>query len=94
MQGLSYQEYKIKKEKEYEALCKRCGACCGVSDGDPCRHLLKDEDGVYRCEIYENRRGLRKTISGKEFLCVPIRNIMSKSWAHSWNCPYKKLVKY
>lgn len=81
------------KYKEEEALCKRCGACCGVLDGNPCSHLISTGDGKYACSIYEKRFGLRRTKKGTFFLCVPIRNVLHNSWTGSWNCAYKKLLK-
>ncbi len=59
----------------YEGLCKRCGACCGAFD-DPCINLKKDTNGKYYCSVYENRHGLQKTVSGKSFNCVSIRDIL------------------
>ena len=76
----------IQRQKEeferWEACCKRCGACCGALDGDPCVNLRKDESGKYYCNIYDNRIGVQKTISGKSFACVPIRDLMP-------NLPFK-----
>ena len=71
-------EYLRKQEAEqvrYEALCRRCGACCGALDGDPCEHLKRDESGKYFCPIYDHRIGMHKTLSGKHFACVPIRDL-------------------
>ena len=85
----SYLEYLKKKEEEYDSLCKRCGACCGAYD-DPCRHLKKDIYGKYYCEIYEHRFGLRETVSGDKFWCVPIKEIILSSWPRSYLCAYKK----
>lgn len=67
---------KLEEEFEkYEALCKRCGACCGAHSDDPCVNLKKDGESKYRCEVYYNRIGMQKTISGKNFSCVPIRDL-------------------
>jgi hypothetical protein len=87
-----YISYQDKKLEEFEALCRRCGACCGALDNDSCQHLLLGKDGKYSCNIYENRFGLHKTKSGREFICVPIRQILFKSWSGSWNCAYKKTL--
>ena len=68
--------YLLKQEEEhvkYEALCRRCGACCGSLDGDPCEQLKQDESGKYFCPVYDHRIGMHKTISGVQFACVPIR---------------------
>ncbi|MCX5700761.1 MAG: hypothetical protein NTZ63_04405 [Candidatus Omnitrophica bacterium] len=70
--------YLIKQKEEqdkYEALCKRCGACCGAYDGDPCLHLSFDESGKSFCNTYATRIGMQKTKSGKNFACVPIRDL-------------------
>jgi len=67
---------KLKEEEaRYEAKCRRCGACCGAYDGDPCVHLKKDEAGKYYCPVYDHRIGMQKTVSGKNFACVPIRDL-------------------
>ncbi|MEW6170225.1 MAG: hypothetical protein AB1472_01490 [Candidatus Omnitrophota bacterium] len=86
-----YSLYQDKKLEEYESQCKRCGACCGVFEDDPCQNLILEEDKKYSCKVYDNRFGLQKTMSGKEFLCVPIRKVISQSWAGSWRCSYKNV---
>ena len=63
--------------KEYEALCKRCGKCCGL-EMDPCVHLKKDALGKYYCAVYESRLGRQVTISGLAFTCVSIREVVRK----------------
>ncbi|MCX5687939.1 MAG: hypothetical protein NTV71_04820 [Candidatus Omnitrophica bacterium] len=90
MDDLDYIKYKDKKILEHENLCKRCGACCGVQDKDPCEHLKAFESNKYFCDIYENRFGLRKTVSGQEITCVPIRNILHKTWWGRSACSYIK----
>ncbi|MFC1703828.1 hypothetical protein ACFL1E_03465 [Candidatus Omnitrophota bacterium] len=87
---LEYQSYLEQKSKEQETLCKRCGVCCGAIEADPCQHLIRSDDGLYSCAIYDCRFGLQKTKSGREFLCVPIRSILHKPWLGSWQCSYKK----
>jgi hypothetical protein len=77
--------------QEWEARCSCCGACCGIAEGDPCEHLAQSENGKYLCRIYENRFGLYKTISGKPFRCVPIRDILHKNWPGEHRCGYKKM---
>jgi hypothetical protein len=82
--------YLQKQEEElikYEALCRRCGACCGAFDGDPCEHLKKDESGKYFCPVYDQRIGVHKTVSGKQFACVPIRDLRP-------NLPFKSCVYF
>lgn len=86
-QYLQWQELNY---KSWESKCGRCGACCGSIEGDPCEHLRKDTDSRYSCQIYENRFGLHKTVSGKMIKCVPIRDILHKSWPGDRCCGYKK----
>ncbi|MBF0522360.1 MAG: hypothetical protein HQL24_04800 [Candidatus Omnitrophica bacterium] len=85
-----YQNLQESQLKEWEASCLRCGACCGTEDGDPCEYLMKlaDKDEYY-CQIYENRFGLHKTKNGKPFKCVPLRNILHKTWPGDSRCRYK-----
>lgn len=83
-----YYETQDRKLHEHEAKCKRCGACCGVLEGDPCEHLQRGADGRYLCDIYENRFGLRKTVKGEPVLCVPIRNMLHKTWWGRTQCAY------
>ena len=87
------QRYLKSKEQGFEDICLRCGACCGAYDGDPCLHLKKDKKGKYYCDIYPNRLGDRKTVSGEEFECVPIKEILNTSWDGDWRCAYKKKIK-
>ena len=84
--------YFLNKEKEYEQLCNRCGACCGAYDGDPCVHLKKDNKGRYYCAVYPNRLGDQKTVSGEDFECVPISEIINNSWPGGHLCAYKRLA--
>lgn len=82
--------YLLKQEedqKKYEALCRRCGACCGALDGDPCEQLNRDESGKYFCSVYDHRIGMHKTISGVKFACVPIRDLRP-------NLPFRSCVYY
>lgn len=60
----------------YESLCKCCGVCCGAKDNDPCIHLKEKDAGRYYCDTYDNRFGLQKTVGGKEFTCVMIRDVI------------------
>jgi uncharacterized cysteine cluster protein YcgN (CxxCxxCC family) len=76
MEQENYRLKQVKAEEEYEALCKRCGTCCGAFDGDPCEELRQDSHGKYFCSVYEKRIGMHRTISGKQFACVPIRDLM------------------
>ena len=81
------------KEERWEALCGRCGACCGVTEGDPCEHLRGSKKGEYLCSIYENRFGEHRTVSGKIFKCVPIRQVIRGSWPGDECCGYKRSLK-
>ncbi|MFC1621297.1 hypothetical protein ACFL2G_03225 [Candidatus Omnitrophota bacterium] len=85
-----YNQMQDQKYQAYEALCKRCGACCGILDGDPCEHLKKGLDGKYFCDTYNNRFGMQKTVKGEPVLCVPIRNMLNKTW---WGCSQCVYVK-
>jgi len=88
MNNTAYQKYLENKHFEYDNLCKHCGACCGANDGDPCENLLKNEKGLYYCKVYANRLGLQKTVSGKIFTCVPIKEII-KFGAEYPGCTYR-----
>ncbi|MCF7869750.1 MAG: hypothetical protein K9L69_02500 [Candidatus Omnitrophica bacterium] len=83
------QKHLEEKEKKWESLCLRCGACCGAYD-DPCTHLQKDHTGKFYCDIYPSRFGVRKTVSGQLFRCVPIKQILHTHWRKDYHCPYKK----
>lgn len=84
-----YQRHQQESEKRWEQLCTRCGACCGVAEGDPCEHLIELSNHKYACAIYENRFGIHKTKSGRSFQCVPIRNILHINWPGDQCCGYK-----
>ncbi len=88
-----YSQYMEEQEARWEGLCRRCGACCGVFE-DPCEHLLRSNTaGEYYCDIYGTRFGLRRTVSGKEFNCVPLRGILHKHWAADHLCAYKEELR-
>ena len=86
---------KLKKltESEHESICRRCGVCCGSEDGDPCVHLKKDKQGKYCCDIYHNRLGLRKTVKGNFFLCIPIERALKNKPELKDKCAYAKILK-
>ena len=63
--------------KAFEALCLRCGECCGIKN-DPCSNLAMTQDGKCICNVYDKRIGSQKTISGKAFTCVPIGEVIKK----------------
>ncbi|MBN2453864.1 MAG: hypothetical protein JXB40_06390 [Candidatus Omnitrophica bacterium] len=77
------------QDEAYEALCKRCGVCCGSQTSDPCANLVKLNDGTYSCKVYETRHGPQSSVSGKMFACVNIRDVI-KSGAYYPDCPYCK----
>ena len=85
-----YHQWQDQKLEEWEELCVSCGACCGIVEGDPCEHLVQRSDSRYVCDIYETRFGSHKTKSGRPFQCVPIRDVLHKSWAGDQNCGYKR----
>ena len=82
-----YSEKQGQEEAAYEARCRRCGGCCGAYDSDPCARLRKDEAGKYYCSVYDHRIGMQKTVSGKNFACVPIRILQP-------NLPFKGCAYY
>lgn len=85
-----YRSLQESQQAAWEAQCTRCGACCGVFEGDPCENLDTLPNGKYSCRIYENRFGQRRSISGRTFYCVPLRQILHKSWPGDHQCGYKK----
>lgn len=85
-----YDLYKDEQFRRYEGICRRCGACCGSEDPDPCSDLIKDKDGRYFCRVYENRlEEIHETKSGNKFHCVPIGDIINNIGARP-NCAYIK----
>lgn len=88
-----YAVWQLRQEQKWEALCNRCGACCGIVEGDPCEHLREDGPGRYRCDVYRDRFGEHKTVSGRPLRCVPIRDILHKSWPGDQCCGYKNQTK-
>ena len=86
---IRYDELQSRQQRDWEDRCLHCGACCGIKDEDPCEHLQIDNEGKSRCHIYENRFGFHKTKSGKKFRCVPVRDILHKSWPGDDQCAYK-----
>ena len=76
---MDYKIYQLKKLQEFEKICQ---------------HLIKQDNQTYLCAIYQTRKGKHKTISGKIFECVPIRNILHKNWTGVWNCAYKKYCSF
>ena len=72
----------------FESLCLRCGECCGAST-DPCAHLAKASDGKFYCDTYDNRLGPQRTVSGRAFTCVSIREVIRKGLPYL-ACGYAK----
>jgi len=81
------------QEKDWESVCINCGACCGANDGDPCINLAFSK-GKSRCTVYNNRLGIQKTLKGREFKCLPVRDIMFKNWPGDHKCSYKINLKH
>ncbi|NOZ22175.1 MAG: hypothetical protein GXP25_13940 [Planctomycetes bacterium] len=69
-----------------EDRCRRCGVCCGATDGHPCEHLVRNGK-QYRCEIYPYRFGPHKTVTGRHFTCVPVRDVIRTGGGHP-GCVY------
>ena len=87
MEERSYLEYQEKMHLEYESRCRRCGACCGAVDNDPCVNLARDNEGLYFCRVYDSRLGPQKTLSEKVFTCVRIKENL-KYGDHYSGCGY------
>lgn len=81
-----------KYQTVWESLCHRCGACCGAFDDDPCSNLEVDQNGNYKCKVYQNRLGRQVTVKGNQFNCVPIRDVIHVRWPGDENCGYKKKI--
>lgn len=75
-----------------DALCTRCGVCCGSTDGHPCEHLLRNPDGTYVCAIYEQRLGPHRTVDGHSFICVAIRTVIQHTGGYA-ECGYVREIK-
>lgn len=76
--------------QEFEDICIHCGACCGAFDGDPCEHLRRDGEGTYYYDIYKDRIGTHRTLSGRVMECVPIMDKLSEDWVGDHICAYKR----
>jgi len=85
---MDYEAYQKKQFLRFEGICKHCGECCGSRDGDSCANLATDTaTGKCFCMNYENRLGPQKTLSGKAFNCVTIREIAKHGHLRP-NCAY------
>jgi hypothetical protein len=87
MDETAYNNIQEEKLGAHEALCRRCGKCCGADTPEPCSNLAKDPYGKYYCKSYETRLGLQRTVSGLTFTCVNIREVLAKSIPNS-GCGY------
>jgi len=85
----SYEKQARKKEEEFESVCTRCGECCGSLD-DSCQKLMRLDNGTYFCSDYTNRLVQQKTISGKFFTCIAIREHIAQDTLRQ-NCAYRKI---
>ena len=74
-------------DKDFEDICAKCGICCGAIDTDPCVNLKKNDLAKYYCQTYANRLGPQKTLSGKTFTCITIRELI-KQGALRLECAY------
>jgi len=72
--------------------CRRCGVCCGATDGHPCVHLKPQADGSYLCEVYPDRLGRRRTVDGHEFICSPIQVIIEMTGGYE-GCAYVEEIR-
>lgn len=87
MDDVSYFKKLEYQNEAYEALCKRCGICCGATTSDPCANLIKADNNTYLCKVYENRHGPQFSVTGEMFACVNIRDVIA-SGADYPDCPY------
>jgi len=81
MDNADYEKYLKEQAADYESLCKRCGECCGA-DNDPCANLVMEGPAKYVCRVYDQRLGSQKTVSGKSFTCVPIRDNINRGFSN------------
>ena len=84
-----YQKKLEMQEANYEALCRRCGECCGAFGSDPCAQLSPTEDGHFACSAYADRLGPQKTRSGVIFTCVTIRDVHQHGVYYN-DCAYNR----
>lgn len=89
MDRIAYGNKQSIEQDEYEALCKRCGKCCGADTAEPCANLAKDTGGKFYCTSYHSRLGLQRTVTGKIFTCVEIRDVLTKGLPHE-GCSYSR----
>lgn len=92
MEDTKYCKRLEEQAQAHEALCRRCGECCGASGEDACADLLRTADGRYTCGVYADRLGPRKTRSGVIFTCVTIRDVHKHGVFYN-DCAYNKGVR-
>jgi hypothetical protein len=78
---------------QHESICRRCGICCGSDDGDPCVQLRQNKKGEFHCAIYSERFGLRKTVKGNFFMCIPIERALKNRPELKEICAYARVPK-
>jgi len=86
MDDRAYEKYMEESFVKYDSACRRCGECCGVNN-DPCTNLVSCGNGKYACCVYNKRLGPQKTISGKSFNCVSIKDNIRRGFCNP-NCAY------
>jgi len=86
MDNEAYEKHMEQQFVKYDSACRRCGECCRAGN-DPCANLTPEGDGKYACRIYNNRLGLQKTISGKTFSCIPIKDAIRCGFCNP-DCAY------
>jgi len=87
MDSEKYIKCASEQEDKFELICRRCGECCGALD-DPCVNLVKAEtSNRWFCKEYNNRFKRQKTVSGKSFTCVSIREHIRNGTLRP-NCAY------
>lgn len=87
MDEIQYEQKQTAQFYDHESLCRRCGECCGAGGLDPCAKLKKHMNGEYFCDDYANRHSLQKTVSGRYFTCVDIRDV-NRFGVYYKNCGY------
>ncbi len=83
-----YDTWLATRQEDWEARCRHCGACCGAFE-DPCVHLVMTPEGHSRCLVYPARLGPHKTVGGRPFTCVHVRQKLGTSWPGDARCGYK-----
>jgi uncharacterized cysteine cluster protein YcgN (CxxCxxCC family) len=91
MDETAYNNIQEEKLGAHEALCRRCGKCCGADTSEPCANLAEDNSGKFYCKSYEHRLGVQRTVSGLVFHCVNIREVLAKGIPHT-DCGYSTYI--